>query len=837
MEDYYHTLAPDPNRPYNAARIYVMDAPFHIDKDYLYYIPEELRDSVKVGSFVIVPFGGGNRKQFGLVFDIVNTVNTDEFTRIKPIVSLLYEDLVLDSELLQLCAYLRETTLCTMGEAARTILPSAALGHINEYYSICAEITPELVKSNTQAAIVYNHIRKLRRATLQRLRIDLQTEPSKALKALLEAELIKRELVYNEPGGRVYSEKCFVTDIDEANKQLDSKAFSRSRKQEAVLRTVIDNPGIEIYELVASLAGNTRDAVDKLVSKGLIRVETTELYRDPFREKNTDKVDDNILSEAQTAAYEQLTGLYDSGEAKAALLHGVTGSGKTRVIKALCDHVIESGRAVIMLIPEIALTPQTVGYFRACYGDRIAVMHSSLSQGEKLDMWNRIRRGEVDICIGTRSAVFAPFSNLGLIILDEEQEHTYKSDSNPKYHARDIARFRCAKNNAIMLLASATPSVESYNKAVSGIYTLIELTERYGGAILPDVIICDMRGETFEANLSAIGSRLKEEIEFNLNNGEQSILFLNRRGYNNFVTCVKCGNVIMCPHCSVSLTRHNSKNGSYLSCHYCGYRRDVPEVCPSCGSDHLSFMGYGTQKVEEQLKELFPQSRILRLDADTTTTKSAYDDILGKFRAGEADILIGTQMVTKGHDFPNVTLSAVLSADAALYLDDYHANERTFSMICQLIGRAGRGHKKGRALIQTYNPEHPVITMAAAQDYKSFFANEISMRRALVFPPFCDIVLLTLISSDECVVSKAAVSLEEYIKATAIEFYPDIPYEMYGPFEAPVYRLNEKYRMRIVMKMRINKRSRAFIRSFDRDLTSQIYRNCTLSVDINPNSL
>ncbi len=837
MEDYYHTLAPDNNRPCNVARVYVLDAPFHIDKDYLYYIPEELRDGVKPGSFVIVPFGGGNRKQFGLVFDVSNAVDTDEFTRIKPIASLLYEDLVLDSELLQLCAFLRDTTLCTMGEAARTILPSAALGHINEYYSICAEITPALVNSNTQAAIVYNHIRKLHRATLQRLRIDLQTEPSKALKFLLDEGYVARELVYNEPGGKQYSEKCFVDDENAAEELLASKEFSRSKKQEAVLRFILQRQGVEKNELIAALSGSAGNALDKLIERGLVRIEQNELYRDPYRDKPVEKSGDNILSDAQRSAYDRLAELADCGEAKAALLHGVTGSGKTRVIKALCDHVIESGRSVIMLIPEIALTPQTAGYFRSCYGERIAVMHSSLSAGERLDMWNRIRRGEVDICVGTRSAIFAPFSNLGLIVLDEEQEHTYKSDSNPKYHARDIARFRCAKNDAMMLLASATPSVESYNKAKSGVYTLVELTERYGGAILPDVIICDMRVETAESNLTAIGSRLRQELELNLKSGEQSILFLNRRGYNNFVSCVKCGNVIMCPHCSVSLTRHNSKHGSYLACHYCGYRQNVPDVCPCCGSEHLSFMGYGTQKVEEQLGELFPQARILRLDADTTSTKSSYDEILGRFRSGEADILIGTQMVTKGHDFPNVTLSAVLCADTALYLDDYHANERTFSMICQLIGRAGRGEKKGRALIQTFNPEHPVIGLAASQDYKSFFDNEAAMRRALIFPPYCDIVLLTLISADEVVVTKAAASLEEYIKATAVEFYPDVPYEMYGPFEAPVYRLNEKFRMRIVLKMRINKQSRAFIRSFYRDLTSQIYKNCTLSVDINPNSL
>jgi primosomal protein N' (replication factor Y) len=443
--------------------------------------------------------------------------------------------------------------------------------------------------------------------------------------------------------------------------------------------------------------------------------------------------------------------------------------------------------------------------------------------------------------VGTRSAVFAPVPNLGLIVMDEEQEHTYKSDQDPKYHARDIARFRCATENALMLLASATPSLESYQKAMEGKYTLITMKHRYGEARLPDVHIVDMRGEPGQGNLSPLGETLAREVARVHGEGNQSVLFLNRRGYSSQTVCRSCGHAVTCPNCSVAMNYHIRRHGrdGELVCHWCGSRRPLPETCPDCGSPHLIRMGFGTQRVEEDLQTAFPTARILRMDADTTTTKSAYNDLLGGFRNHEADILLGTQMVTKGHDFPDVTLVGVLMADMSLYLDDYRAGERTFSMLTQVIGRAGRGDKPGLAVIQTMNPASDVIRLACAQDYERFFRNEIRLRRLLQFPPFCDMVLLTMTCPDEGELQKACLRLSEELKRRNTAEYADVPILAFGPFEAPVYRVDNVFRMRMVVKCRLNRRARAMFASLLSDFATD-HRGSQrpiLSVDLNPSTI
>lgn len=560
-------------------------------------------------------------------------------------------------------------------------------------------------------------------------------------------------------------------------------------------------------------------------AKLVTAIEETD-YRDPFRLSDADlsPLPPPPLTPEQQTALDTILAQYAAPEPRAVLLHGVTGSGKTNVMMAAIERVLSDGRGVILLIPEIALTPQTVQLYRRRFGERIAVIHSSLSAGEKLDAWKRIKGGLADVVIGTRSAIFAPVANLGMILIDEEHEYTYKSDTNPKYHATDIARFRCKEHSATMVLASATPSVTSYYKAMSGAYTLVELHNRYNHAPLPSVEICDMRGSS---PTNAIGPVLAAQLYADKAAGNQSILFLNRRGYNHFVSCRSCGKSIQCPHCSVSLTYHTVRSGrlvdegeeyqtsrrenGVLTCHLCGYRCPVPTVCPTCGQSHFLFQGCGTQKAEDDIESFLPTLRVIRMDTDTTKGKFSHETYLNRFRAGEADVLLGTQMVTKGHDFPKVATVGVLNADSSLFVDDYRANERTFSMLAQVIGRAGRGNIPGKAIIQTWNPDNEVLHLAATQDYQRFYAGEIRLRRALCFPPFCDIAVITVSSTDEGGLSAVVTSLHERIQEYQAGEFSDVPLMLFGPFEAPVYRMQNIYRMRFVWKCKLNKRSRAFL--------------------------
>ena len=657
-------------------------------------------------------------------------------------------------------------------------------------------------------------------------------------------ELIRRELTVRQPDVpvvRAYALNCAV----EATEAIlrGEKGYPRvtSESQKRVLKFLAeacrDVDGAEICRET----GATSVHLKALMEKGLLTVTETEAYRTSAEAEGEGFRAMHNLSEEQADAVATLDALVATGEPKAALLHGVTGSGKTCVILETIDRVLDRGRGVIVLLPEIGLTPQMLRIFHTRYGRNVAVIHSGLSAGERLDSHLRILSGEASIVVGTRSAVFAPVPNLGLIVMDEEQEHTYKSDQDPKYHARDIARFRCASENALMLLASATPSLESYQKAMEGKYTLIAMKQRYGNARLPDVHIVDMRGEPGQGQMSPLGETLAKELARVHGEGNQSVLFLNRRGYSHQTVCRSCGHAVTCPRCSVAMNYHVKRFGGEgeLVCHWCGSRRAVPDTCPDCGSPHLVRMGFGTQRVEEDLHTVFPKARILRMDADTTTTKSAYNDLLGDFRNREADILLGTQMVTKGHDFPDVTLVGVLMADMSLYLDDYRAGEKTFSMLTQVIGRAGRGDKPGLAVIQTMNPDSEVIRLACTQDYETFFKNEIRIRRLLQFPPFCDMVLMTLTSPDEKELQKACLRLSEELRKQNGTEFADVPVVAFGPFEAPVYRVDNVYRMRMVIKCRLNRRARAMFGAILTAFTSdgRGSQKPILSIDFNPSSI
>ncbi len=512
-------------------------------------------------------------------------------------------------------------------------------------------------------------------------------------------------------------------------------------------------------------------------------------------------------------------------------MYGVTGSGKTLVFLKLMEFVLSLGKTVIVMVPEISLTPQTVQRFRRYFGSEVAVLHSGLSLGERLDEWHRLKEGKAKIAIGTRSAVFAPLENLGLIIMDEEQEGSYQSESSPRYHARDVAKYRAASEHALLLLGSATPSIDSFYRAKSGIYTLLTLKKRYNQRKLPDVYVVDMGEEAKNGNRSVYSSVLQEELRYNLDHGEQSILLLNRRGYHTIIACAECGEVCKCPHCSIALTYHR-KNGK-LMCHYCGYIADAVAKCPTCGSEFVQYSGLGTQKAEEELQNIFPEARILRMDADTTISKFSHEQYFKEFADKKYDIMIGTQMVAKGLDFENVTLVGVLSLDQALYAQDYKAYERAFSLLTQVVGRCGRASLQGRAFVQTYTPDNPIIALAAKQDYDRFYVQEIASRKALLYPPFCDLCTVGFSGIYEREVLQAAGAFSELIKQLSTSF-PDVPLKMLGPVSERIIRLNNKYRYKLVIKCKNNRRMRelllAAMTTFEKEKSR---KNISLYVDMN----
>ena len=740
--------------------VYILDAPYHIDRPFDY----ETDGSHTRGTIVRVPFGKGDRLRTGVVVRLKDTPDSEG--KIKPVHSAIKGRFSLTEEMLGLCLFLKEYTLCTFGEAVRTVLPPGALS---------------------------------------------------------ESENIKLRRVCSLKLSRESCAALLVT---------TGRAGIRSEGQREIIKYLMDI-GSADAELISALPGVTSAHIRALSEKGIIEISSFEEIRNPYAKYALERDDSPIkLSTAQMAAYSTAEELYSDTKPRAALLYGVTGSGKTKVIMKLIDRTLADKKTVIMLVPEISLTPQTVNIFCHRYGERVAVLHSSLSQGERLDAWRRIRRGDVDLVIGTRSAIFAPLENIGLIVIDEEHEHTYKSESDPKYHARDVAAYRAGKHSAMMLLASATPSLESFYKAQCGNYTLIPLRERYGGVSLPEAIIVDMREELRLGNTTPISDRLLKSLSEVYENENQAILFLNRRGYSSEISCKGCGEVISCPRCSVSLTYHTNSRGGKMLCHLCGYTDRVPKICPSCSSDKLSFLGFGTQKLEGELSKYAPDMTVMRMDADTTGSKLSYDRMLEDFREGRADILLGTQMVAKGHDFPRVTLVGVALADTSLYVSDFRAAERTFSLLTQVIGRAGRAKSGGVAVIQTFSPSSEVIRLACAQDYDKFYEGEIALRRELSYPPFCDMVTLTLTSGDERTLAKEAEHLSKAVISRLEGKYSGLPFVVFGPFEAQVYKLNDKYRMRMVVKCKLTRESRRLFHELLCEFAPT--KDSTLAVDLNP---
>jgi len=574
---------------------------------------------------------------------------------------------------------------------------------------------------------------------------------------------------------------------------LARQKASRAKMQAAVLR-LLSAVGEASVEDLRVLTGAGRPSVKALADSGEIELFRREVFRRPAYRVGEASPSLPELTEEQSAAYEGLKKLSDAGKAGAALLQGVTGSGKTAVYIRMIAHVLESGRGVILLVPEIALTPQMLETFSSFFGDSIAVLHSSLSVAERYDEWKRVRAGKAKLVIGTRSSVFAPVEDLGLVIIDEEQEDTYKSENAPRYHAKDVAKYRCAESGTLLILGSATPELCTRYYAGTGRYSHFTLNTRYNRMELPEVRIVDMKRELRAGNGGSISGFLRTEIEENLAAGEQSILFLNRRGTAKLIACVDCGYTFKCPNCSVSLTYH-AANGR-LMCHACGFSRRPAQRCPDCGGE-LKYTGDGTEKIEEQLAELFPGVPTLRVDADTVTAAGGHDALFTKFREEKIPLMIGTQMVTKGLNFENVTLVGVLSADQSLYAGDYRAAERCFSLLTQVIGRSGRSVRPGRAVIQTFTPDNQVIRFAAAQDYEAFFNREVELRRVQKCPPFFQFITLSVIGSDENLVLKSCARIRKLLEHS-IGSAPGM--DLLGPAPYPVVKVAGRYRYKLTLR-------------------------------------
>lgn len=603
-------------------------------------------------------------------------------------------------------------------------------------------------------------------------------------------------------------------------------------KQQSVVNLLSDVGAAEVNE-ICEFCSVGKGVLDNLVKYGICEYYKKEVFRNPYG--NADSLVDRkdiVLSAEQEKAFLTYSDMLKNGGGTG-LLYGVTGSGKTQVYLKLIDEAVDMGKDVIVMVPEISLAPQALSIFHKRYGKKVAVFHSGLSLGERNDEYKRADCGEAKIVIGTRSAVFAPLHNLGLIVIDEEQEHTYKSERTPKYNAADAANFRCKYNKALLLLTSATPSVESYSAAVNGKYKLCELNERYGKSTLPQVITVDMKAEIKGGNKTPVSNTLKNLLEETLEKKKQAILLINRRGYNTFIACNDCGHVVTCPNCSISLTYHSYNNS--LMCHYCGYSKPLDNVCTECGSKNIRYSGYGTQRIEDEIERLFPQARIIRMDADTTSAKFSHQRIFDAFSNGDYDILIGTQMVAKGLDFPNVELVGVVNADNSLYDENYTANERSFDLITQVVGRSGRRNASGKAVIQTINPNNEIIEFASRQDYKAFYDSEINLRKLLTYPPFCDIYSVSFTSEDE---NKSALCAKEFfdifVELNKTE-YKNEKFIVLGPSPAKISKISNNYRHRLAIKCKNSKSVRRMLNDILQKIAKmKEYKEVTVGIDLNP---
>ena len=809
-------------------KVAVSAAPYSIDKPYSYLVPESLAAAAVPGVRVMVPFGRGNKESEGL---ILARVQEPKLPGSKAIRQILDSEPVLDKAGIDLALWMRGRYFCTVFEAVKTILPAGLWYGLREIWSLA--MAPEAARS---AAVgipgawqVLDLLEKQGgKADIRVLRDALGDGVEKPLKAMKKAEILTCETdAKRKIADKSHRMVELAVNTEDAYALTEPKRRSAPARYEVVnfLATAGRTPAAEVSYYTGASA-RTLKAMEKA---GLIAFSEEEELRVPSLD-DVEPGPEIVLNEEQQRAFEEILGRVQAAKPSVTLLHGVTGSGKTQVYLRLVQETLALGKTAMVLVPEIVLTPQMMRKFSSYFGSRVAMLHSSLKMTERYDQWKRIRRGEVDVVLGTRSALFAPLKNLGLIIMDEEQEGSYQSENVPRYDAREVAKYLCVREKAALVFGSATPTVETAWAVEQGSYQKALLRRRYNENALPEVLIADLRQEILNGNPGLISTPLRQELEKNLAAGEQSILFLNRRGSSRMLLCGECGYVPQCPRCSTAMTYH-SANGR-LMCHYCGHSEPAADTCPECGG-WMKHVGAGTQKVEEELRELFPEAGILRMDADTTA--GGHEEILQTFERERVPILLGTQMVAKGLDFENVTLVGVLSADISLYVDNYRAAERTFSLLTQVVGRAGRGGKTGRAVIQTYTPGNDVIRCAARQDYDAFYESEIRMRRLRRYPPFADLFTVTVSGTEEGRVLRAAVSVRETLRQLCRrpELAAGEP-EVLGPAPAPVVKVNNRFRYRCTLVGKNDKATREMLAWLQKDFAKDsANRGMNLFVDHN----
>ncbi len=770
------------------AKVIVDQKSKHVDRVFDYLVPTDLEDRLEIGSRVLVPFSARNKEVEGFCMGFADE---SESKKLKSIIRLANDTSAFDSDMLSVIEWMHNKYLSPYLDIIHAVVPAGTSTKSKEWII--------LLDSSEEKTETRKRIKQILADNGGGMEYD-------ALKPLFETDIqgIVRTMIKEGTLKKEYRQSVDIKDKqikcirlciteDEANEEAE-KLYKKAPVQARMLEILSGNDFISQADLQRFASGSL-SAVNAIIKKGFAESFMATVERNPYRNRVFKKTEKMQPTPEQEKAIETITESVNNADGKVFLLHGVTGSGKTEVFMQAIENTVDMGKSAVVLVPEISLTPQMVTRFMSRFGSRIAIFHSGLSLGERYDQWKRIKEGKADIVIGARSAVFTPLKNIGIIIMDEEHSDTYKSDMSPRYHARETAIFRAKQSGAAVVLASATPSVESYYKAKTGEYTLLEMNSRYNQNKMPEISVVDMRSELSRGNKSMLSGKLYNEIAENLKRGEQTILFLNRRGFATFVSCRTCGYVPQCPHCNISLTYHKYENT--LKCHYCGYERTNYTLCPECGSKYIRYFGGGTQKVEDEIQKLFPNATTIRMDMDTTGKKQSHEKILQKFEKDRIDILIGTQMVAKGLDFENVTLVGVITADTMLHINDYRSSERTFAMLEQVSGRAGRGEKEGRAVIQTYTPEHEAVSLVKAHDYMSFYNSEITERELMWYPPFCKIISVHFQSSSEIACANASRYFAKNL-GDLKRFGQKI--QLLGPIPSYISKIKNKYRWQIIFK-------------------------------------
>ncbi|MGI8384515.1 primosomal protein N' [Robertmurraya sp. P23] len=791
----------------------IVDVPAkQTDRPFDYRIPEHLEGVITPGMRVVVPFGP--RKIQGFV---ISVQPSSEFEKLRDIIAPMDIIPVLNEELLQLGDWLSEETLCYRISAYQVMLPAALKAKYEKKIRMTTDLN--LLPQVLQKVFEKSQI------------VSFDTIEKDAWKVLQKEIASKHvEFIY-EVKERVNKKKrkYVMPHMNEEELSDSLKLLSiQATKQREIIEFFLANPDPVPLQQLMNLLNTSSSAIKGLVNKGMLREEEVEVYRDPYENRVFERTQALPLTPEQSIAITPVLQTIEEDLHQVFLLYGVTGSGKTEVYLQSIQRVLEKGKEAIVLVPEIALTPQMVKRFKGRFGDEVAVMHSGLSTGEKYDEWRKIQRKEVKVVVGARSAIFAPFENLGIIIIDEEHETSYKQEENPRYHARDVAIQRAKKYGCPVVLGSATPALESFARAKKGVYELLTLPSRMNSGPMPHVEVVDMREELREGNRSMFSRVLMEKLKDRLEKQEQTVLFLNKRGHSSFVMCRDCGYVVNCPDCDISLTYH--RFSERMKCHYCGYESLVPTQCPECQSEYIRYFGTGTQKIEEELGKVLPEARVIRMDVDTTSKKGAHEKLLTDFGDGKADILLGTQMIAKGLDFPKITLVGVLSADTMLHIPDFRSSEKTFQLLTQVSGRAGRHELTGEVIVQTYTPEHYSIQFAAQQDYDLYYEREMQIRKLHHYPPFYYISLITVSHENLMKVVSVTEKITGYIRKS---LSPEAI--VLGPVASPIPRIKNRYRYQCLIKYKREPQlGRAIKTVLDQYQHESATTGLTISTDVNP---